>query len=270
MELINAALLGIVQGFTEFLPVSSSGHLVLMQKFLGFKEHSISLNVAVHLGTLFSVLTIYFHQIKRIGVDVISFPTTRAFSLPVKAFLFVCLGSIPTAVIGLGAREIFVSFFSEVKSVGVFLYITGIILFLTRYKKNDGGDFKDSLNRFEGFESMSSLKALTIGAVQGLAIAPGISRSGSTIAMGLFMGLNRDVAASFSFLLSIPAILGAALIELRHLNLNEELWPVVTAVVVSYIVGLIGLRSVLFFVRKGRLETFSVYLWVVGLGVVFW
>ena len=268
LEFINAAILGVVQGLTEFLPVSSSGHLVLIQKYLGFKEHSLSLDIAVHLGTLFSVLTIYFHHLKKMGADVISFPTRREFSLPVKVFLFVCLGSIPTAAIGLGARELFVSFFSEVSYVGVFLCITGVILFLTRHKKK--GDFKHSVHLFEGFEQMNGLKALVIGTAQGLAIAPGISRSGFTIAAGLFMGLDRNVAASFSFLLSIPAILGAALIELRHLNLDEELWPIVTATLVSYVVGLLGLRGVLFFARKGRLEIFSIYLWIVGLWAVVW
>ena len=141
-------------------------------------------------------------------------------------------------------------------------------MFLTRHKGK--GDFTKDLNHFEGFERMNFLKALVIGTAQGLAIAPGISRSGLTIATGLFIGLERNTAASFSFLLSIPAILGASLIELRHLNLSEEWGPMVVAIVVSYIVGLLGLWGVLFFVKKGHLEIFSFYLWALGLWTVFW
>ncbi len=273
MEFINAIILGIVQGLTEFLPISSSGHLVLIQKFLGFKEHSVSLDIAVHFGTLMSVFTVYFHQIKKIAVDVILFPKARLLSLPVKIFIWVVLGSIPTAIIGFVARDVFISFFSDVRFVGLFLCLTGVILFLTRYKRSEESHLKETLHDFGSFESMSGWKALAIGLVQGLAIAPGISRSGSTIAMGLFLGLPRNVSAGFSFLLSIPAILGATLLELGSLAfneheplwLNDSLWPMLTGVAVSYVVGLIGLWSILFFVRKGHLAFFSVYLWILGL-----
>ena len=268
MEFIDAVILGVVQGFTEFLPVSSSGHLVLMQKILGFKEHSVRLDVALHLGTLLSLVTVYFRHIQKITLDVVAFPKTRERTLPLKAFLFVCLGSVPTAIMGLGAKDLFVSLFSEVQFVGGFLLITGVILFLTRYKPGDQEELQGTFNDFKGFETMTPLKALVIGFVQGLAIAPGISRSGATIAMGLFLGLNRSVAAHFSFLLSIPAILGASFIELRDINLSDELGAMLVAVLVSYVAGLIGLMATLFFVKKARLEVFSFYLWALGLGVI--
>ena len=204
------------------------------------------------------------------GVGLVTFPTQGVFNLPIKVFLLVVLAVVPTAIMGLGAREAFISLFSEVRYVGVFLFFTGVVLFLTRYTSKGDIYRPMELDSFRGFEQINWGKALVIGITQGLAIAPGISRSGLTISAGLFMGLNRNVATSFSFLLSIPTILGVTCFELWHMDLDKGEWEwILTAMGISYLVGILGLRSVLFFVRVGRLEIFSVYLWIVGLWAIW-
>ena len=249
--------------------MSSSGHLALMQKWLSFKEHNLSLDIAAHFGTLLSIFTIYFRKIKKICTDLFCFPKTGTLSPPIRVFLLICLASIPTGVIGLFSRDLFLFISSEMKYVGLALCFTGGILFLTRHCKS--GSTLGLFDSFEGFDKISSVKALAIGTVQGLAIIPGISRSGLTISTGLFMGLNKNVATSFSFLLSIPAILGATLMELQHssLNLNESYGYILMTIITSYLFGLIGLKGILFFVRSERLELFSIYLWITGLWAIW-
>ena len=270
MEFIDALILGIVQGLTEFLPISSSGHLVLMQKWLSFKEHNLSLNIAAHFGTLLSVFTIYFHKIKKICSDLIDFPKTRHFSMPIRTFFLIALASIPTGIIGLLSRDLFLFISSSTTYVGIALCLTGVILFLTGYRHKKG-DTQGFFHNFEGFEELTWRKALLIGSIQGLAIVPGLSRSGLTISVGLLMGLNKNVATSFSFLLSIPAILGATLIELGQpiLNLGENYPYIITTIVTAYLFGLLGLKGILFFVKSERLRLFSIYLWLVGLWVIW-
>lgn len=264
MDWLDAIILGALQGLTEFLPVSSSGHLVLMQKLLGLKEHDLALDVVLHLGTLTSVLVVYRQLFWDIFRKVIEGWRNREVNPSVRVCLLVVVGTIPTGIIGLSLKSQFESLFSNLPAVGAFLLCTAALLFLTRrrqYRVQAQG-----LTNIDEISEMKWRQALWVGFFQGLAIAPGISRAGSTIASGILFGLKGNVAAGFSFMLAVPAILGAAVLELRHLDEVPvaALTPLFVGFVVAFIFGVIGLRLVLRFVSRGRLDIFSYYLILVG------
>jgi undecaprenyl-diphosphatase len=268
LDILQSIILGIIQGLTEFLPVSSSGHLVIFQKLLGLKEHSLIFDISVHLGTLLSIVTVYFGIIKQIFTDVFTAVVKKDKNYGFSFFLMMIVASIPTAIIGFSLKDVFESLFSSTLAVGIFFIITGIILKFTQRTSDDSVSV--SFTDMEGLQKITFRQALTIGVAQGAAIAPGISRSGSTIACGLFVGLNRKTAALFSFLISVPAILGASLLQFKDISAWQEGFAQVLIVggVSAYLSGLGGLWFVLKFVKKGRLEVFSYYLWALGASLI--
>ncbi len=264
MNQLEAVLLGVIQGLTEFLPISSSGHLVLFQRLVGLTQHDIAFDVVVHLGTLLSVITIYRKTlIDLLGECLLILKAGTRKTERSKLILWIIAGSIPTAIMGLLLKDFFESLFSNLLSVGISLWITGIFLFLTK-RVNRTESAVTSYDLKQAVETLSLKKALLIGFAQGCAIAPGISRSGMTIAAALFLGVERSTAALFSFLLAIPAVSGAALLELRDVNWNQNWQSCLTGFLVSYMAGLIGLTLVIRAVKRGRLEIFSPYLLLVG------
>lgn len=274
MDFLQAIILGIVQGLTEFLPVSSSGHLVIFQKALGIEEHSLIFDVAVHLGTLASVITIYFSFIKNTTICSVHSLKNKKMSPELKLVLLVVTATIPTALIGLSFKSTFESLFSNMTAVGTCLVITGFLLLFTRGKGAEpqaGGKAFLSFTP-EDLTSLSWNKAALIGLAQSCAIAPGISRSGTTIAIAILLGLPRNLAALFSFMLAIPAILGAGVLQIKNIStLNiQDLYVLGVGFVVAYLAGLGGLWGVLHFVKKGRLEVFTAYLWILGAISIYW
>lgn len=272
MTVIESILLGVLQGLTEFLPVSSSGHLVLLQELLKINEQGVVFEVALHLGTLLSVLTFYHRTIRLILKDVCSSRRVREGSSPVNLLVLLIVGSIPTALIGFSLKDLFERLFDQPVAVGVFLMVTGGFLFLTRGKMSQT-KMRD-VNNLDHLSTLDWKKAVVIGIAQGMAITPGISRAGATIATGILLKVDRSVAALYSFLLSIPAILGASLLQLKdvtHFSSHTYLLLAI-GVITSYIAGCAGLWGVLHFVKRGRLEVFSYYLWALGLVsiVFFW
>jgi undecaprenyl-diphosphatase len=269
MTTLEAIILGILQGLTEFLPVSSSGHLVLLQQLLGLKEAELFFDVCVHLGTLAAVIAVFHREIKNIVLALLRLLTTagkkdRALSEiesdpELKMALLIVIGSIPTALLGLVFSGIADRLFSSVLIVGLMLILTGLLLWLTRWP------IKGS--RPPGIDRLNPKNAFLIGIVQGLAIIPGISRSGSTISIGLLLGIEREMAARYSFLLSIPAIVGAGLLSLKdsfyEIDVSIKI-PLVGAVTAA-IVGYASLRALLQVVKKGGLHMFAPYCWLVGL-----
>lgn len=260
MNGLQAAILGLVQGLTEFLPVSSSGHLVLFQKLMGFNAPELLFDISVHVGTLFAVLMVFrvdIHSMLR-GLWASDLDARQGRRL----LLLVIVGSIPTAIIGLAFKDTFEALFNSASAVGVALIVTGLLLMATHYAKNAA----------RGIEQTGWGSALIIGVAQGLAITPGISRSGATIATGLLLGVNREVAARFSFVLSIPAILGAMLLQIKDLETPAQInWtPFIIGAVVAAITGYIALKLLLKVVRRGRLHWFAYYCWAVGLAALVW
>ena len=251
MSVFEALLLGLVQGLTEFLPVSSSGHLVIFQHLLGIQEPPLTFDTLVHLGTLIPVFVVFWPDI----VEILKKPFSR---LPI----LIIVGCIPAAVMGIGLEPIFEKAFESLLVVGIGLLITGGILLLSEKLS-----IRD--NRNKNWSTMTAWDAVLIGVMQGIAITPGISRSGSTIAGSLLRGLNREYAARFSFLLSVPVILGAGLLQLKDLPAGAFTginWlPYLIGPGIAAVSGYVAIKLVLRFLQRGRLNVFSYYCWTVGL-----
>lgn len=269
MDPIEAIILGIIQGLTEFLPVSSSGHLVLFQQLFGLKEAELFFDVCVHLGTLVAVIIVFRQEIIKIISALLQLVSLAGqkekFLQKVKSdpefkmAVFIVIGSIPTAILGLLFASIADRLFSSALITGLMLMVTGLLLWLTR--KAGTHAVSTSIGH------LTPGKAFIIGIVQGLAIIPGISRSGSTISTGLLLGVDRETAARYSFLLSIPAIVGAGLLSLKEgfSQTNPAIWISLLGAVPAALVGYGALKSLLHMVKKGRLYVFAPYCWLVGI-----
>ena len=269
MNSIEAIILGIIQGLTEFLPVSSSGHLVLFQHLFGLKEAELFFDVCVHLGTLVAVVIVFRQEIIKILSALLQLVSLggqkekflqRVDSDPdLKMALLIVIGSIPTAILGLLFAGIADRLFSSTLITGLMLMVTGLLLWLTRKAESHAASASSG--------DLSTGKAFVIGIVQGLAIIPGISRSGSTISTGLLLGVDRETAARYSFLLSIPAIVGAGTLSLKDglSQTNPVIWMSLLGAVTAALVGYGALKSLLHLVKKGRLHVFAPYCWLVGI-----
>jgi len=247
MNLIQAILLGIVQGATEFLPISSSGHLVLFQKILGVAEPTLTFDIVVHLGTLVAVFAVFWK-------DILSL-LRRPFQ---RMTLLLIAGTIPTGIIGIVFKDFFEELFASGRTLGIEFLITGSVLF---FAENLSRGYKDA-------EETSLLDAAFVGLMQGAAILPAVSRSGLTISGALFRNMDRDFAARFSFLLSIPAILGAAVFDMKDVletgleNLDSV--SLGAGFIFAAIFGYISIKYMIGMLRKGKMRVFSYYVFILG------
>jgi undecaprenyl-diphosphatase len=258
---IETIFLGIIQGLTEFLPVSSSGHLVVGKNLLGFREPELLLDTALHFGTLLAVC-IYFRSDLRQMIEelwrLIPRGENRRLGPGPHAMLalMVVIGSVPTAMIGITFKGPLESLFGSVTTVGVMLMITGFIVGITRFIPETYGKR----------DQVGVIIALAVGAAQGLAIVPGISRSGATIVCGLLLGLNRDLAGRFSFILCIPAIIGAVLLQLDMAAITRVgAVPLIAGFLSAAFVGFLALKLLMRMVRKGHFYYFAPYCWAIGI-----
>lgn len=275
MSIIKAIILGIVQGLTEFLPVSSSGHLVVFQRLLAIPEHQLLFDIVLHLGTLLAVFLVYRKDIKELILELIYIlkDIFKGKGLLIrnntkrKMVLYIIIATIPTGLMGVYLNDIFKNVYRSTLIVGIMLIITGLLLWSTQYLKNYNKNFK----------TMTVFDAIFVGICQGFAITPGISRSGSTIVGGLFRGLNKETATKFSFLISIPAILGAAVVEFRPLLSSGGLYNYYNLSVGSYLAGFIasaisGFIAIKFLIsvfKKDKLHYFAFYVWTLAVIVIF-
>jgi len=270
MTFLEAILLGILQGLTEFLPISSSGHLVLAQQFLGLKEPLVFFDVMLHVGTLAAVLVVYREAIGKLAIGGLSTLGNSQFwrepragfnaSIELKFIWLILLGSIPTGVIAVLFKTELESFFDEVRLVSIMLILTGVILQLPRLRKESVGSSDASTG------GLKMWHAPLIGIAQGCAITPGISRSGTTISLALFLGIPAKTAAEYSFLLSIPAILGAVALKIRDVgDTTISLYIVGAGMLAAFIVGYIALRLLLVVLNRGKFSLFSYYCIALGL-----
>jgi undecaprenyl-diphosphatase len=258
----------LVQGITEFLPISSSGHLVILQSLLGVKLPGITFEIMLHVGTLGAVLFAFGQRawsVVRGTLAVILSPRKARGPDRVAARLGLALvvGSIPAAVAGLALRPWFERLFELPGYAGAGLILTGFLLMLARERGRRG----------RGLQEVPLGTALVVGCFQALAIAPGISRAGATITAGLWMGLERRSAAEFSFLLSLPAVAGAMLLDLPDLlaaPAGEAGLGMVLGAAAAAVAGYFAIRALLRFLRAGRYHLFAYYVWALGLAVLWW
>jgi undecaprenyl-diphosphatase len=255
MDYKQAIFLGIIQGLTEFIPVSSSGHLVFFQSLFGLEESQVFFDVMLHVGTLLAVVVYLRSDIWKMVQGIREALRTREINSSAKLFFWIILGTIPTGLMGVFLKGWFESLFSMPKVVGIMLLITGAFLWLTRLPKEEG----------RRVENMTWIDSILIGIAQGIAIIPGISRSGATISAGLFRGLDRELSGKFSFLLSIPAILGATVLQLRKIGTRGEIGLSLLGIAVAFIVGLVSLMVLMKIIRQGKISSFSYYCWGMGL-----
>jgi undecaprenyl-diphosphatase len=263
MNTLEIVILAIVQGLTEFLPVSSSGHLVVANSLLAAMGRPpapdvLEVNIALHLGTLLSVLVFYRREIVRlVGSDR-------------RVAVLIVLASIPAFVVGVLFKKVLPdattdSVLENPLVAGLMFPVTALIL-LSATRQRQRGD--------TDYPQLSAWGALAIGLAQAAAILPGISRSGSTIAAGLAVGLRREASATFAFLLAIPVIAGAGVFEgldILEAGGSSTPWPVLlTGIAISFVVGLGALSLLIRFVRAGRLGLFAWYLVPLGVAVVTW
>ena len=240
-------LFGILQGLTEFLPVSSSAHLSLFQYFSGDIEQNLTLNIAVHVGTLCTVLVYYRRDLFGIFRGSI-----RKDPISINMLAMIVVANLPTAVLGLLLKKKLDQALTDPLVAACCLLITGALLFVSE---------KMRVNRAaaRGF-GIGFKQALIIGGVQGLAVLPGISRSGATIVTGLFLGMNPGNASRFSFLVSLPAILGAALIELISHEAKVDFNQLWLGMLVSFVTGLFAISWMVHFTQRIRFKVFAFYV----------
>ena len=250
ISLFESILLGIIQGIAEWLPIYSSGHLALAQNFFGIQA-PVVYDVLLHLGTLLVVLIVFWSDFVK---TVKAFFTFNFKSEYGKLSLFIILGSVITAIIGFTFRDLFKSFFHNTLIVGIALIVTGFILYVSKF--------------FRQRKNLNWKHSVWMGLAQGLAIIPGISRSGSTISIGLIAGVKREKLISFSFLLSIPAIIGASVLEFGSLNSDVSFVSILVGLLVSIVVGYFALRWVVKLIKNKGFHNFAWYCWAVGLIVV--
>ena len=238
MNIFQAIILAITQGITEFLPVSSSGHLAVLQIFWHLPETPIGFNVILHFGTLGAILTVFWQEIRKIF-----------YNKNWQLIKLIAIGTIPAIIFGFFLQTKIEATFPSLRFIGFSFLITALFLLLTKFSKGE----KDSI---------SPLDALLIGTAQAIALFPGISRSGLTISAGLLRKLKPEIAYRFSFLLAIPAVLGAVILQLPNLiqqGGNGYLLNVM-GILISFFIGIISLKILEKILKKGKFFWFSIYL----------
>ena len=250
VTLIEIVILAVIQGLTEWLPISSSGHLVIAQKYLGLNLPLI-FSVMLHAGTIVVVLTVFRKDIAEIIRALVKrdFETDEG-----RLALFIAVGSVPIALLGFVFHDFFESLFNNLLVVGIALLITGFVLFFSEKRI--------------GNRKMGILDSLLIGLAQAVAIIPGVSRSGVTVATGLLRKIDKATAFKYSFLLSIPAVIGATVMESREIVVgNVDMIPLFLGAIISMIVGYVSLKLLQKIVMSEKIHLFAYYCWLAGLAI---
>jgi undecaprenyl-diphosphatase len=271
MTLLESIALGLAQGLSEFLPISSSGHLALLEHFFGIEEDRVLAFAALlHLGTLFSIFFVYHKEIgalvRELGAvlrDLFTGRGPRVNANETRRLGFMILvATVPTAFAGLLLRDVFSELYASLVAIGVGLLITGCMMFFSERMAQGGKDVRGLLFRHAFF----------VGVMQSIALCPGISRSGSTITGGLFSGMKRELAVRFAFLISIPSVIGAILLEAPDAfdaGLETAMLPSLgVGVVVSMLSGFFAIKTMIRVVSGGKLRYFSFYTWALGAAVI--
>jgi undecaprenyl-diphosphatase len=281
VNVLQAALLGLLQGLSEFLPISSSGHLILGSALLGLPAPGLSFSIMVHLGTAFATILMLWREIVWLvkGLFAPANREERGRASAVVAYL--ALASVPAAVLALLAGDFIERVFSSPIVASCGLIVTGVVLYMTRTPRRRRG--RPASRSVDGVGSAGSSpetlrtvtlgRAVGIGVAQAVAIAPGVSRSGMTMASGLLLGMSREDAARFSFLLALPAVFGGALLDyLGTAEAGSSMFTSagLTGAIVAFAAGVFALAVVFRVVRRGELSKFAFYCWAVGAASLAW
>ncbi len=264
MDLVKALILGIVQGLTEFLPISSSGHLVIGSEILNFHEPGIAFEVFLHCGTLVAVIIVFRRELLLMFRSLFAASAARRAEPELELYfqwnINIIIATLPAVAVGLLLKDSIDRIFDNILVTFAMLAVTGVAMVATRFIRERG-------------TPISRFRAFVIGIAQALAIMPGLSRSGSTIFTGMLLGVNRETAARFSFIMSIPAILGAVVLHIGELidspPSSDELLAIFAGATASVISGYYAIVLLMKIVRRGRLEWFGYYCLVIsafGLG----
>ena len=251
MQIVDVIILGVLQGLTEFLPISSSGHLVLGQYLLNVKSPGNTLEILFHLGTLGSVVFVFFPDILNILITIKKKSTQ-------KLLMYIFLATIPAVIIGFILRNKIEILFESVNSVGFALLFSGLVLIISSISKN-----KNSQH--------SLFSSMVIGFGQALAIIPGISRSGMTITISLFFGFSPKESAKFSFLLSIPIVAGVGMLGIQDMQSSEtfSMDIIIVALFSSFFIGILALKVLIKLLELGKFYIFGIYCICLGLVSIF-
>ena len=270
IDYVSAFILGLIQGVTEFLPVSSSGHLVLVQRWLGIRGDApavLLFDVLTHVGTLGAVFIVFWRSFFRFAAALAreTEGSRRAKQTAWRVLLLALLACVPTGIIGLGLQKRFESAFDSPLAAGMGLLITGCVLFATGRIRRPR----------RGWRRFGIWRAVIVGIAQGIAIWPGISRSGSTIATAMFLGLKRRWSAEFSFLIAVPPIMGGALRKALDIwdlpgtvRTDVPLGPIALGTAVAFLVGIGALLLLLRLVVRDKLHLFAYYCWALAILVL--
>ena len=264
MNIWQSVVFGVLQGITEFLPVSSSGHLVAARTVFGLEGMPVLFEVLLHLSTLVVVIVVFRTRLKEILLSLYRFAARNRKETDtgnLRLFVWIVCASVVTAVIGLALSFFVEDLLHQPRIVSVFFFITGLLLLATYFPKGK-----------KNYEKMTFWDALVVGCAQGLGVLPGISRAGITISASLIREVDRRRAGEFSFLVSIPAILGAFFLKIREadaLFTHVEPTVLLVGIATSFVVGLFSLALLLRVVQKGRMYLFSIYLIPLGILTFF-
>ncbi len=263
MSTFEAVVLGLIQGLTEFLPVSSSGHLVIAHSlFNNINEPGLLFDTLLHFATLCAVIIFFRKKITKLILSFfgILLPSQKISYYKNKNYIWgIVIASIPTALIGLSLKSPVETLFRSTSYVGYALIATSLLLLASDKVKNNNSE-------------IGIVSSFIIGIIQGLAVIPGISRSGSTIAVSLFLGIKREQAAEFSFLVSLPAIMGATLLQVKDIqSFDMTMLPVyLTGMATAFISGLISIGIMMKIVKFAKLKFFALYCLIVGIISIVW
>jgi undecaprenyl-diphosphatase len=259
MDIVQAIILGLVQGASEFIPISSSGHLVLVPWLLGWPPPGLVFDTMVHWGTLVAVLAYFWRDLIALASAWGRSLASRNLGEPeARIAWLIIVGTLPAALMGYVGEDFFESLFAAPAWAAGLLLVTGLILALSEWLGK----------RWKEPHQLAFLDSILIGIAQGCAIAPGISRSGATIAAGLFRGLKREAAARYSFLLATPIIFGAGLLQLLDLFKMENTTAHLPALILGFLTaafsGYLCIRFLLSYLQQGKLYVFAIYCWLAG------
>jgi undecaprenyl-diphosphatase len=248
ISLFQAIILSVIQGICEWFPISSSGHLAIFHNIFGFQ--SLSFDVFLHFASIFAVLFVFRREL----ISILDLKKQENF----RYVLLLIIGIIPAGIMGILFKDFIEGFFSSLFYLGIFFIVSGVLIYLTKFFKQKK-------------ENINWLDSLFIGIFQAIAILPGISRSGSTISAGLIRGVNKEEAIKFSFLMAIPLILGAGILELKDIFIsNIDYSILLISFLVTFFTSLFVIKILLKIIKSDKFYLFGIYNFVVGILVLIW